>query len=106
MFDGTWEKLRPFIAQLRTKLIGDAYRFRDEAHKISYALALLTGKAYLQVLPLVNSTTGTIQLESVNTLITLLENAFGDPDRIATAERNLENLYQRNRDFSDYLADF
>jgi len=39
-------------------------------------------------------------------LITLLENAFGDPDRVRTTERNLQSLRQKNRNFSDYLADF
>jgi hypothetical protein len=42
----------------------------------------------------------------VEALITILENAFGDPDRVRTAERNLQNLRQKNRNFSDYLADF
>ena len=39
-------------------------------------------------------------------LITLLENAFGDPDRVRTAKWNLQSLRQKNRSFSDYLADF
>jgi len=42
----------------------------------------------------------------VEALRTLLENTFGDPDRVRTAEQNLQSLRQRNRNFSDYLADF
>ena len=39
-------------------------------------------------------------------MIILFENAFGDPDRVRTAERNLQSLRQTNCNFSDYLADF
>ena len=39
-------------------------------------------------------------------LITLVENAFGDPDRVRTTKRSLQSLRQKNRNFSDYLADF
>jgi len=42
----------------------------------------------------------------VEALITLLENALGDPDRVRTAERNLQSLPQKNRNLCDYLADF
>jgi len=42
----------------------------------------------------------------VEALITLLENGFCDPDRVRTAKRNLQSLRQKNRNISDYLADF
>jgi hypothetical protein len=35
-----------------------------------------------------------------------LENAFGDPDRVATADRKLESLRQKNQDFAAYYAEF
>ena len=103
-FDGSQDHLRPFIAQLRTKFLGDAHRFVDVQHRLAYAVGFLKGKAYEQILPLINE--GNINIASVEALITLLENAFGDPDRVRTAERNLQNLCQKNRNFSDYLADF
>jgi len=49
---------------------------------------------------------GNINISSMEVLITLLENAFGDPDRVRTSERNLQSLRQKNRNFSDYLVDF
>jgi len=103
-FDGSQDQLRPFIAQLRTKFLGDAHKFVDVQHRLAYAVGFLKGKAYEQILPLINE--GNINIASVEALITLLENAFGDPDRVRTAERNLQNLRQKNRNFSDYLADF
>jgi len=103
-FDGSQDQLRPFIAQLRTKFLGDAHKFVDVQHRLAYTVGFLKGKAYEQILPLIDE--GNINIASVEALITLLENAFGDPDRVRTAERNLQSLRQKNRSFSDYLADF
>jgi len=71
---------------------------------LAYTVGFLKGKAYEQILPLIDE--GNINIASVEALITLLKNAFGDPDRVRTAERNLQSLRQKNRNFSDYLADF
>jgi len=103
-FDGSQDQLRPFIAQLRTKFLGDAHKFVDVQHRLAYAVGFLKVKAYEQILPLINE--GNINIASVEAVITLLENAFGDPDRVRTAERNLQGLRQKNRNFSDYLVDF
>ena len=76
----------------------------DVQHQLAYAVGFLKGKAYEQILPLIDE--GNINIASVEALITLLENAFGDPDRVRTAERNLQSLRQKNCNFSNYLADF
>jgi len=73
-------------------------------HRLAYAVGFLKRKAYEQILPLIDE--GNINIASVEALITLLENAFGDPDRVRTSERNLPSLCQKNHNFSDYLADF
>ena len=103
-FDRSQDQLRPFIAQLCTKFLGDAHKFLDVQHRLAYAVGLLKGKAYEQILPLIDE--GNINIASVEALITLLKNAFGDPDRVRTAERNLQSLRQKNRNCSDYLVDF
>jgi len=103
-YDGSPDQLRPFIAQLRTKFLRDAHNFVDVEHRLAYAVGFLKGKAYEQILPLIDE--GHINIASVEALITLLENAFGDPDMVRTAERNLQSLRQKNRNFSDYLVDF
>jgi len=102
-FDGSQDQLRPFIAQLRTKFLGDIHKFVDVQHGLAYPLGFLKGKAYEQILPLIDE--GNINIASVEALSTLLENHFGDPDRVSTAEWNLQSLHQKNRNFSDYLAD-
>jgi len=103
-FDGSQDQLRPFIAQLRTKFLRDAHKFVDVQHRLAYAVGFLKGKAYEQILSLIDE--GIINIASVEAPITLLENPFGDPDRVRTAERNLQSLRQKNRNLSDYLADF
>ena len=47
-----------------------------------------------------------IALDKLAGLISILDTAFGDPDKVATAERKLRNLRQANRDFSTYYAEF
>jgi len=103
-FDGSQDQLHLFIAQLRTKFLGDAHKFVEVQNWLAYAVGFLKGKAYEQILPLIDE--ANINIASVEALITLLENAFGDPDRVRTTEGNLQSLRQKNRNFSDYLADF
>ena len=47
-----------------------------------------------------------IDLDDLAELIDILETTFGDPDRVATAERKLRSLRQANWDFSTYYAEF
>ena len=103
-FPGSQDHLRLFIAQLRTKFLADAHKFVGVQHRLAYAVGFLKGKAYEQILPLIDE--GNINIASAEALITLLEKAFGDPDRVCTAERNLQSLRQKNRNLPDHLADF
>ncbi|KAI5310802.1 hypothetical protein KEM55_001799 [Ascosphaera atra] len=45
-------------------------------------------------------------LSSVEDLIHVLENAFGDPGRKATAQTKLQSLFQRSKDFATYYTEF
>jgi len=103
-FDEPQDQLRLFIAQLRTKFLRDAHKFVDFPYRLAYGVGFLKGKAYEQILLGIDE--GNINIASVEALITLLENAFGDPDRVRTAKRNLQSLRQKNGNFSDYSADF
>ena len=69
-FDGSQDQLCPFIAQSRTKFLGDAQKFVDVQHRLAYAVGFLKGKAYEQILPLIDE--GNINITSVEALITLL----------------------------------
>lgn len=103
-FDGTRSKLRPFLANLRLKLHGNSDRYPSEQLKLFYAYSRLEGSATAQLLPYVQGTV--INLADFEAFVKILETSFGDPDRQATAQRELAQLRQSNRDFHAYLADF
>jgi hypothetical protein len=79
--------------------------FPDEQSKMRYAFNRLRGVALGQILPHVRED-GTIGLEDLPAFIQLLEAAFGDPDRVATAERKMREIKQKHREFSQYYAEF
>jgi len=56
-FDGSQDQLRPFIPQLRTKFLRDAHKFVDVQHRFAYPVGFLKGKAYQQILPLIDEET-------------------------------------------------
>ena len=105
LYDGDKQKLQSWTYSLRVKLAGNADRYPSESSKIQYSVGRLTGKALDQVEPRVKKD-GTIDFAMANDLITYLEVAFGDPDEKGTSQRELQNLRQTNRTFSDYLANF
>jgi len=98
-------QLRGWIAQLRMVIRHKPASFPDEQSKMRYAFNRLRGVALGQILPHVREN-GTIGLEDLPALIQLLEAAFGDPDRVATAEQKIREIKQKNREFSQYYAEF
>jgi hypothetical protein len=97
--------LRGWIAQLRIVIRHIPSRFPDEQAKMRYAFNRLSGLAMKRILPHVRDD-GEIGLQDLAAFIQLLEAAFGDPDRVATAERNMKEIKQQNREFSLYYAEF
>ena len=47
-----------------------------------------------------------INLDNLAGHISILETAFGDPDKVTTIERKFRNLQQANWDFATYYAEF
>jgi hypothetical protein len=70
-----------------------------------YAFNHLSGLALRQILPHIRQN-GVIDLGDLTAFIQLLEAAFGDPDRVATAEQNMREIKQMNRELSQYYAEF
>jgi Retrotransposon gag protein len=103
-YDGDRAALRPFITHLLLKLSSDHDLFPDEQKKLAYTIGRLEGPAFNHLLPYVRP--GGVNLEDIAALVEVLETAFGDPDRMGSAERALENLRQGNRDFATYYAEF
>ena len=50
-FAGDRKTYRTFKAQLQTKLVGDAHKFRDDQHKMMYVTSLLEGNAHRMISP-------------------------------------------------------
>jgi len=70
-----------------------------------YGFNCLGGIARCQIFPHFRED-GTIGLEDLPAFIQLLEAAFGDPDRVATAEQKMRDIKQKNCEFSEYYAEF
>jgi len=75
-----------------------------EQSKMWYTFNSLSGIAVGQILPHIRES-GEIGLEDLPAVKQLLEAAFGDPDRVATAERKMREIKQMNREFSQYYAE-
>jgi hypothetical protein len=97
-------KLRSFVALLRLHLIDRPGEFPNEQSKLRYVFSRLEGAALEQLIHLVKD--DRVNLENFEAFVTSLEEAYGDPDRVNTAEWALAKLRQGNRDFVAYYAEF
>jgi len=97
-------QLRGWIAQLQMVIRHKPASLPDEQSNMQYAFNRLRGIALGQILPHVREN-GQIGLEDVPAIIQLLEAAFGDPDRVATAERKMREIKQMILEFSQYYAE-
>lgn len=104
MFNGDRAKVEYFIAQLRLKLNGNKDHFPTPQLQLSYAITRLEGQAMAQVLPKISH--GGIDFEDIEALFDFLRKAFGDPDRKATAKRELFLLRQTHKEFAVFIAEF
>ena len=99
-FDGTRSKLQSSIMQLRLHTASCT----DEQTKLRLAINCLEGDALDQVRMYVQGTQ--VNLANLEALITILNNAFGNPNRVAEAEHKLNTIMQGSRDFCSYHAEF
>jgi hypothetical protein len=98
VFTGKRRELRSFLSRLRNKLTGNADRYPTEANRLYYALSRLGGDAADLVEPL--------HPNSVQSLVTLLEATYGDPNRQATAQRKINHMTQGTKSFPVYFSEF
>jgi hypothetical protein len=71
---------------------------------MAYVTSRLTGLAYAQVAPRIRF--GKHQFSDFEDILNLMEEAFGDPDRVQNAQNALYRLRQKNQDFSTFHAEF
>jgi hypothetical protein len=96
--------LRSFVALLHLRLIDRPGEFPSEQSKLRYAFSRLEGAALEQMIHLVQN--NRMNLKTFEAFVTSLDEAYGDPDRVNTAERTLAKLRQGNWDFVTYYAEF
>lgn len=93
-----------FFLQLNIKLVANHDRFLNEQSKLMYACNRLTGNAAIQLNPYINS--DSVKITNITPFINIVENAFGNSDKVATAERELDALWEKGKKFSDYYSNF
>lgn len=95
-FSGDCKELLNFISKGRSKLAGESSRYTDDQHKLRYVYGFLKGNAQNQIEPYVLA--DKINLQNVEALISILEDAFGDPDQVGTTSTELDKLTQGTLD--------
>ena len=103
-FDGDRRQLRGFLNQLRLVWRIQPRRYPTDAIKVALLGTLLKGSALQWFSPLLEADDP--RLNNADTIIQLLEDAFGDPDRQNTASRKIEMLSQGRRPASVYASEF
>jgi hypothetical protein len=94
------------MAQCQLKFLSNPDTFADDKSKIVYAGSYLREGAFKWFSPHVNAVTGVIAFNTWRQFADGLAAAFDDPDRVATAERDLKKLKQANKTASAYHAEF
>src|SRR6202041_2919707 len=97
--------LQVFLAQLALKFSANGSEFPNDQVKISYAGSYLRGTAFDWFAPQVHHS-GQVNFTSYHEFVQALQDAFGDPDEVATAEREIQELRQGTASCSTYYAQF
>lgn len=103
-FSGDSKDLNRFVNQTYQKLIVNKDCFRTPQERMTYVTSRLSGSAYTQVAPRIRF--GRHQFTDYEEILSLMEDAFGDPDRVQNAQNELFRLRQKNNDFSTFYAEF
>jgi len=105
-FDGTRSKFSKFMTRLALVFSSDSTRYATDAAKIAYAASFLTGSAADWFEPHLNKSSGAMDFGSHGEFAVALKNAYDNPDARATAQRELRNLKQGDKDCSTYHTEF
>jgi len=100
-------KLAHFLLGLNIVFSTQPMRYPDEKTKISYAISFLRDDAMAWIEPFANKPIYDQPdfMKNFDLFVKELKTIFGDPDEVATAERQIRSLRQRGP-ASNYFADF
>jgi hypothetical protein len=100
------QELRGWKVQLALRIAGKPKTYDTKQKNLRYAVGRLEKVALAQIMRYCDEVSGEVMLDSLKVLVDMLELAFGDQDKAATAKRELLKLKQRDREFSQYYAKF
>jgi hypothetical protein len=100
------KELRGWKVLLALRIAGKPRMFDTKQKKLRYTVGQLGKIALTHIMPYCDEVSGEVKLDSLKTMVDMLELAFGDQDKAATAKRELLRLKQRDREFSQYYAEF
>jgi len=86
--------------QLALKIAGKPKAFNMEQKKLRYALGRLEKIALAQFMAYWDEASGEVKLNSLKVFMEMLDLAFGDQDKAATAKRERLKVKQRDHKFS------
>jgi Ty3 transposon capsid-like protein len=104
-FDGKRSQVRNFLSQVRLVINAQPSRFVTERQKVMFAASFLRSTAFSWFQPFLDSPNGSGILEDFSMFALELQNTFGDPDQVGSAERQLFALRQV-ASVASYAADF
>ena len=103
-FDGTREKLRTFISQVKLLFELQPRKYSTDKVKVGLTGTLLTGVAAAWFCPLFENNSPVLQ--DFNLFVQELQQTFGDYDREITAANKIRMLRQGDNTASQYTAEF
>jgi hypothetical protein len=92
-------ELRGWKVQLALNIAGKPRSFDTEEKKLRYAVEQQEKVALAQIMPYCNKVLGEVKLDSLKTLVDMLELAFRDQDKAAMGKQELLKLKQRDCEF-------
>ena len=105
IYSGVRDELDKFLIQLRTKLLINHDYWPTNTDRLRYCLSRVEDKALDVVLPHFKPD-DSITLANPKEFMDLLTQAFGDPDKQHTAQRELDRLQMKKDPFANYIASF
>lgn len=103
-FEGDRKDLRRFTSQIHAKMTVNIDRFPTPQSRMTYVANRLKGEPYSQILPHMDH--GTCRMRDYNEILDLLDRAYGDPNRVSNARKELYQLRQTNKEFGSFFAEF
>jgi hypothetical protein len=105
IFKGTTEpSIDEWTRKLKHKLRTNRDHYPDEQSRMDYTYSRVGGDALLHLDPRIES--GANQYNTVEEMIETLFQAYGDQDKRGTAQEDFRKLYQNDRKFTEFWADF